>query len=188
MELLKFVIFLHIYYIYLLVADHLSDVEYILCKNCGNEIFSVKSLMVKKSPYAIRTWNDTLFHNSFFSQSNIVNQTLKNTSAEYSYVEDSDPNIYTTIQLLKNPHGNTFELITTRKAYLLLLNHTTSIQDTWFPNFRWTVGVCPHCFNHLGWYFESILGEDGFFALILDQLISHNYADTLVITPKLKMF
>lgn len=179
-DLLKLIIFLHVYYVYVLVADNLH-VNYLLCKNCGHEIASIEDIVYVKSPLAIQTWNDTLFHDWHYGDSANSHAMPDQTSSH------DESRMYSTIQLLKNPHGNTFEIITMRRTNFLLLNNTKSLQDTWFPNFKWTIGVCPNCLNHLGWYFESILGEEGFFAVILDQIISQNYADTLIIQPKLKM-
>lgn len=186
-QLLYLVILLHFYYIHVLLADLNSaengDGEYILCKSCGKEIFSVNNLIYKKSPLALQTWNDTLFQ-----QSEMMRTSQYNKSSPESTSKDSK--LFTTVQLLRNPHGNTFELITVRRADLVLLNNTKSIEDTWFPNFSWTIAVCPHCFNHLGWFFESILSDhnESFFALILDQLVNQQFADTLVVMPKIKMF
>jgi hypothetical protein len=172
---LNSILFLYVYFIYLIIADSLdASSYYLLCKSCGHEIASIDDTFYMKSPQALQTWNDTLFHSSYYK--NPANLTNK------------ERRLYTTIQLLQNPHGSSFELITLKRATFLLLNNTKSLEDTWFPNFKWTIGVCPHCFNHLGWHFESILGEEGFFALILDQIINQKEAETIVLQPKLKMF
>ena len=38
---------------------------------------------------------------------------------------------------------------------------------TWFPGYRWQVGICSHCGSHLGWVFSA---ESRFFGLILARL------------------
>lgn len=174
-RLFKLIIFLHLYFIHLLLADFSSNSSenssFLLCKNCGKEVFSIQHIVYMKSPFALQTWNDTLLSHSSF----------------LSLESKNDSELLATLQLLRNPHGSMFEIITVQHANLLLLNNTKSLQDTWFPNFMWIIGVCPHCFNHLGWFFESIKEERGFFALILDQLVGQDLAESLIITPKLKI-
>ena len=169
--LLKFTVFI--------LAESSGD-EIFSCKSCGHEIASFKDNIFKKSPYSIKTWNESIIHiDHFDSQFNRpVNQSLK-------------PDIfnpYYTVQLLENPQKNNFKLILFSKSNIKLLNETTSLEYTWFPSFKWTIGLCPHCLFHLGWHFESIIGENSFFGLILDKLIKKTDAESLILEPKLKMY
>jgi uncharacterized CHY-type Zn-finger protein len=143
----------------LIIAGHDIQEEFILCKQCGNEIAYLKDIHYKKSPYALKTWNDSsLFH---------------------MHVP--------TIQQFRNPNGIHFDLITVTKADLYFLNETKSIQDTWFPNFYWTISLCPKCKTHLGWYFDSVSGEN-FFTIILSKVFNEEYANSIVLQPKLRMY
>ncbi|VDN85014.1 unnamed protein product [Brugia pahangi] len=61
------------------------------------------------------------------------------------------------------------------------------LADTWWPNYEWTVCVCPSCGFHLGWYFQSGNIQSklhkSFFGLVLDYLISEEYVDLLTWVP-----
>ncbi len=169
-DLFKLIIVLYIYFIFMIIASEIDSIQFLICKHCGHKISTTKDIVYVKSPYAIRTWNETLFDTN--------NDYLK----EQSFKPDVYSPFYQTIQLVKNPLGNKFNLITLKKSDLLLLNETKSLQDTWFPKFKWIIGVCSHCLIHLGWYFESIENnQEGFFGLIVDKLINDNYADNLIL-------
>ena len=161
-KMIRQLILIYFYFIYLIIAGHDIGEEFLLCKQCGHEIAYIKDIHYKKSPHALKTWNDSsLFH---------------------MYVP--------TIQQFRNPNGDHFDLITVTKADLYLLNETKSIQFTWFPKFRWTICLCPKCRTHLGWYFDSSsgTGESSFFAIILNKIFNEDYADSIVLQPKLRMY
>lgn len=174
-SLLRLVLILHYYFIFVIIAENF-DSQILLCKNCGQEIFSISDVTYVKSPYALKAWNNSIFHsdNNYYSEA--LDQSVR------------PENMMATIQLLKNPHGSTFEIITVKKANFLLLNQTKTIADTWFPNFKWTIGICPHCLVHLGWYFESVSGHENFFAILLDKIWNENFAESLVVQPKFKLY
>ncbi|KAI1724243.1 protein cereblon [Ditylenchus destructor] len=86
----------------------------------------------------------------------------------------------TTVQVFKNPVPETFHVITVNGAELKFAGKSYT-EDTWFPGFRWTACVCSKCSSHMGWYFES--SKDDFVGLVLDYLISADYADTLTKVP-----
>jgi hypothetical protein len=172
--MLKLIVTLYVYLIFVVIANEL-DADFLICRKCGHKISNARNSFYIKSPYAMKIWNETLFDSDNFKTSQ---QSLK---------PDIYSSLYQTIQLVKNSHGNKFKIITLKKADLFLMNETKSLQDTWFPSFKWIIGVCSHCFTHLGWYFESIENnQDGFFGLIVDSLINENYADGLIVQPKFK--
>lgn len=172
-------ILVFLYYIYLIIGNKL-DGSFFLCKNCGHEIALVKDVIFQKSPFSLKNWNQSLDTNDNDSQFNKPkNQSIK---------PDLNVNPILTIQLLKNPQGSTFQLLTFRSAELHLLNETQSIEATWFPNFKWTIGLCPHCLVHLGWYFESTVDKSSFFGVIFDKLMNSNYAESIILEPKLKFY
>lgn len=158
--MIKNLILLYLYFVYSTIYGHDFNERFLLCKHCGHEIAHIKDIVYKKSPLALKTWNDTnLFHN------NVI-----------------------TIQQIKNPQGSQFDLITVTSADLHFLNETRSISDTWFPKFYWTICVCPRCLTHIGWYFDSLVGEKSFFALILSKVFNEEYSDSIVLQPKLRMY
>jgi len=167
-------------YIRLVLGSSLND-EVFSCKNCGHEIAAFKDNIYRKSPYSSKTWNESLTGADHFDSQfhRATNQSLK---------EDTYISPFYTVQLLENPQKNNFKLVLFSKSNLKLLTDTTSLEHTWFPNFKWTIGVCPHCLFHLGWHFESIVGENSFFGLILEKLMKKSDADTLILEPKLKMY
>jgi hypothetical protein len=177
-ELLWLVFLLYAYYIFIIAAHDINE-QFLLCKHCGAELAAIKSIINKKTPLAIRSWNDsTLFHAANHGKTH-AHEAHTITSA-------------TMIQLVKNPHGSHFKLITVANADLHLINESTSEQDTWFPGYKWTIALCPQCLTHVGWRFDKTNAakddEKSFFALILNKLLDEDHADTLIIQPKLKMY
>ncbi|RNA32919.1 cereblon -like protein [Brachionus plicatilis] len=154
-----------------------NDVDFsLLCKKCGHQLTSVKHLTIKKSPYSLKSWNSSLLHSGF----------LKIQNDKYSYLNQKG---LTMIQLLENPMGHRFEVANFVDANVRMLNETKSLSNTWFPNYKWTICLCPQCLMHIGWYFESIVDYgDYFFSLLVDNLIDDTFSEELVIQPKLKMY
>lgn len=148
----------------------------LLCKNCGHDLTSFKYLVIKKSPFSIKSWNSSLLHSVI---NNIQND-------KYSYAKQKGS---TMIQILENPMGNQFEVANFLRANVRMLNETKSLSDTWFPNYKWTICLCPQCLIHIGWYFESVLDfGDYFFTLLVKNLIDDSYSDELLIQPKFKAY
>ena len=158
--MIKEIFVLYLFFVYSIISGHDLNEHFLLCKICGHEVAHLKDVIYKKSPLATKTWNDTkLFHN------NVIK-----------------------IQRLKNPQNNEFDLITVTRADLNLLNETRSISDTWFPNYYWTICLCPKCFTHIGWYFNTKSGQNDFFTLILDKLFNEETEDSIILKPKLKLY
>ncbi|XP_071481007.1 uncharacterized protein [Diadema antillarum] len=152
--------------------------EHLLCRTCGHEVAASTDFVRVSSPQALGQRNDTIL-----GKENVL------------------------IQLLRNPHGRSFEVITTSKAHVTKQPQLYE-QDTWFEGYSWKIISCPHCRAHLGWYYEpqvtskhessrdDVASQDGeepemeddekrpFFGLILNYLIHQQYADSLVIKPK----
>lgn len=174
-NLLYLILSLYFYFLVSVSSSGPEAVFYLLCKSCGHQVAVSSDLIFKKSPFTLQTRNDSsLFH-----------------SHDHHELEkyQREPNAtFAMVQLLRNPHGVNFELITLRQATLLLINETESLEDTWFPNFKWTVALCPQCRTHLGWFFRSIYDKESFVAIIMDKLLNSRYAESLVIEPKLKLF
>lgn len=169
------IILIFLYFIILLSTD--TDLDFSLfCKKCGHKLTSFKHSTIKKSPFSLKTWNSSLLHSVFV---NIE-------ADKYSYMNQ---NGMTMIQLLENPMGNQFEVANFINANVRMLNETKSLTDTWFPNYKWTICLCPQCLIHVGWYFESISDmSDYFFSLLVKNLIDESFSEELLIRPKLKAF
>ncbi|XP_021354382.1 protein cereblon-like isoform X2 [Mizuhopecten yessoensis] len=135
--------------------------DYLLCRKCGHEVVRAANLINIPSKVALRQRNSTF---------------------------GGVPEIL--IQQFKNPHDNSFEVITTRKADVLEDLQKYS-DDTWFPNYSWWITKCPHCGQHMGWTYRinsQGTSTDGrpeqFYGLVLDNLLPQQEAETLIHFPK----
>lgn len=69
-----------------------------------------------------------------------------------------------------NPAGVTFTIGCFREAPGCGCSGTPTPEFSWFPGYRWDLALCTACGKHLGWGFHG--GADGFFGLIVDELVS----------------
>ncbi|XP_033640686.1 protein cereblon-like [Asterias rubens] len=136
--------------------------DYLLCRQCGHDVTKATDLIRQTSHLSLNQRNDTIL-----GVDNIL------------------------IQLFKNPQGRYFELITASLADVKKTQQVYS-QDSWFPSYSWRIVYCSHCKTHLGWSFEPNDYEGGvkdseetFYGLILNHLIHQEYADSLVMSPKI---
>lgn len=166
--MLRSILLLYCYFIVLLVS-HGLDEELLLCKYCGHAIAHIKHINFVKSDQAVKTWQDKSL---FKTRRNGQGSSLK---------------AVPTVQLIRNSFGSEFNMITVTQANMRLMNRTTTMRDTWFPKFKWTIGVCPQCMNHIGWYYESVESGKGFFGLVADYIFKEDEAEELVMMPRLKM-
>ncbi len=164
--MIRSIVFIYFYFIALIISHDLDE-EFLLCKNCGHEIAHIKHIKHFHSPLTVKTWQDREF--------------LK------THGHGNGLKIAPTIQLIRNNLGNEFNLLTVTQASMLLLNHTTSMEYTWFPKFTWTIGVCPGCKKHIGWYYQSTESNESFYGLVFDYLFNEDEAEDLVMIPRLKM-
>ncbi|KAL3990495.1 hypothetical protein ACH3XW_32015 [Acanthocheilonema viteae] len=84
------------------------------------------------------------------------------------------------VQVFENAVPEKFDVITASTAELELTGKS-HIADTWWPNYEWTVCICPRCGFHLGWSFQSgniqAKVHKSFVGLVLDYLISEGCND-----------
>lgn len=138
----------------------------ILCRACGHELAHGTDIHFVPSRLALSSRNDTLVGGRRVN-----------------------------VQLLENPHGHRFEVITFRRADVT--QHWPADKHfSWFPGFSWTVATCPRCNTHLGWAFQpsdwpdtvtKTAFEDSeltFLALITHRLLNEDFASSLLMTPK----
>ena len=177
--MLKWVIAFYLYFICRIVADDGDGGEFLLCAHCSHRIAPLNRVEHRKSPYALKTWNTSLFESK-----NKRNQSVR---------PDVYSMLYKTIQLVENPMKIRFQLVTVTAASdvdVFLVEETTSLEHTWFPGFQWTICLCPKCFGHIGWHFQAVFSdlennETTFLALILDKLA---YNGRLLIDAPIHLF
>jgi len=95
-------------------------------------------------------------------------------------------------QELRNPRGITFKVLISKRAKCAPTSGWFS-ESTWFEGFAWKVCQCPTCKAHIGWMFEPFdlatynpvfPSDKGFYAIILDTVISESYVNSLLIVDK----
>ena len=67
-----------------------------------------------------------------------------------------------------NPAGIVYEIGCFRSASGCLAHGAVSSDFSWFSGYRWQIGVCIACLEHIGWYFRG--GNSPFFGLIVNRL------------------
>ncbi|XP_041465583.1 protein cereblon-like [Lytechinus variegatus] len=155
----------------------------LLCRQCGHDVAHASDFVTVSSSQALYQRNKTIL-----GREDVL------------------------VQLLKNPHGRHFEVITTSTADVTKQPRLYK-EHSWFEGYDWKMITCPQCRSHLGWYFEpretqkpetcqekgdddtcsgdrddeNPLGEkkNPFHALILANLIHEEYAEALVVQPKI---
>ncbi|KNC74309.1 hypothetical protein SARC_13140, partial [Sphaeroforma arctica JP610] len=68
-----------------------------------------------------------------------------------------DMNAAGTVQAYVNPHGVVHETLTVKCILRqnVLLSGRPCEQDSWFPQYAWTILNCAECYHHLGWRFTA---------------------------------
>lgn len=67
-----------------------------------------------------------------------------------------------------NPEGLVFQIGCFSHADGCLIDEQSTLDNTWFTGFTWSVSICSNCTAHLGWFYEK--DERHFFGLILDRI------------------
>lgn len=136
-----------------------------ICKACGQELASGQDMHFVPTPMALAHRNNTVYGN-----------------------------VRVNLQLFENPQGYQFEVITFRKAEVVL-HWPADDTFSWYVGYSWIIATCPQCQTHIGWAFQPSdwpktvtqkmfqQSEHTFFALISSRLLS-DFSSTLVITLK----
>uniref|UniRef100_A0A915ATE0 CULT domain-containing protein n=2 Tax=Parascaris univalens TaxID=6257 RepID=A0A915ATE0_PARUN len=128
----------------------------LLCRRCGHTVAHGSMLTNKKSSFALRRYNMSVLGRNQL------------------------------VQVFENPLRETFDVVTALTADLQL-SGKAQVHATWFPEHEWTICVCSVCGTHLGWYFQpeniQVKSAKSFVGLVLGNLISDDYADTLTRVP-----
>ncbi|CAG2063332.1 unnamed protein product, partial [Timema podura] len=131
----------------------LASLDFLLCRECGADTADSSYLYNIFSPLALVQSNQSLFG------------------------RHSVP-----VQLLENPLGIRFRVVTISKASCTGVDQWQS-DFSWFPGYAWKFCLCTHCGHHLGWLFEPLksankdqrtVSKNGFYAIILDNVLSES--------------
>ena len=68
-----------------------------------------------------------------------------------------------------NPGGIQFEIVCYSQAPGCNVSTESSLANTWFPGFSWSIATCSECKLHLGWMYHSV--NHSFYGLILNRII-----------------
>ncbi|XP_075235936.1 protein cereblon-like [Lycorma delicatula] len=140
-----------------------TPTDFLLCRQCGTDLASAATIINKLTPAAESRRNDTLFG-------------LHNVQ----------------IQTVVNPFNIQFQVISVAQSTCVATGQW-QVENSWYPGYAWKVCSCSHCNQHLGWLFEPLAtaaserkfsSVKGFYSLILDNIISEKYSDSLLATPK----
>jgi len=141
-------------------SDSLGESEgFVICRQCGRDLFEPNHIFTFTSPGSIQSNNNTLIG-----------------SARRQ------------VQLLRNPHGYEFEVITVRSSACARQGDWHS-SHTWFPGYSWQICRCPKCGAHIGWLFKRLDAGDeeedsSFFGVRVDQIIEETAISQLLVSPR----
>ncbi|XP_015519309.1 uncharacterized protein [Neodiprion pinetum] len=139
--------------------------DFVLCRECGGDLADSHYLVNRLSPEALIKSNQTLFGREEIE-----------------------------VQLLSNPLGIQFYVFTTSSAKCVSIGENWHNDFSWFPGYAWKLCFCSQCGSHVGWMFEplktatedrSLPSAEGFYALVLDSVISETFSNSLLVVPKL---
>ncbi|XP_073980625.1 protein cereblon-like [Rhodnius prolixus] len=145
-----------------------KSTDFLLCRYCGFNVAPASTLVNLKSPAAEEIYNQSLFG-------------LDNVE----------------VQSLKNPLGIQFNIVTARGGTCVATSKRWQVDHSWFPGHAWKSCSCSRCSRHIGWIFEPLATAhydrvyaslNGFYAYVLENVISEAYADSLLVTPKLNSY
>ncbi|XP_026466912.1 uncharacterized protein LOC113370460 [Ctenocephalides felis] len=139
------------------------QLEYLVCRQCGADTADTYYIYDHFSPEAMHVKTNQ----SIFGRTDVA------------------------VQLLENPFGMQFEVVTVAKALCAKTNRDKwHVNYSWYPGFSWKHCLCPRCGTHLGWMFEpldtatsdrSVPSDQGFYVLILDKVLSEGFINSHMI-------
>ncbi|KAL0850001.1 hypothetical protein ABMA28_011912 [Loxostege sticticalis] len=134
--------------------------ESILCRNCGYDLFKTNHIISKSSPESQYSFYDKVFN----TEDNIFVQTfLANLFFEYPIIISTE-------------------------------SSCTGIgeweESSWFPGYISRPCICSECGAFIGWVFQPsdfrLKSSEVFFGLILPNIVGETFADSLIVSPKVK--
>ncbi|XP_043215177.1 protein cereblon-like isoform X2 [Amphibalanus amphitrite] len=132
----------------------------VICRHCGHDLFDPQDIFSFESPGSLQTKNNTVIGS-----------------------------VRSNVQLLQNPHGYQFEVVTVRHS-ICAPQGTWHSSHSWFPGYSWKICLCPTCHTHIGWIFKKVKPSEedttnnSFFGLILDRILEESSISQLLVTPK----
>ncbi|XP_059620840.1 protein cereblon-like isoform X2 [Phlebotomus argentipes] len=138
--------------------------DFLICRACGSDVALSNFLLYKVSPHAKYVANETLF-------------------------EDQP----TLVQELENPIGIRYRIVLLRHANCAQIDSWNNYYS-WFPGYSWKLCLCSKCGTLLGWMYEPIdtaletqsePTKDGFYAIILPNVISESFVNSLLMREKI---
>ncbi|XP_050673251.1 uncharacterized protein LOC126971136 [Leptidea sinapis] len=137
------------------------DNDFILCRICGNNIVTTRSIIDWRSSSSVSTFTDFLFNTE-----NVL------------------------IQVLAGDFFFQFPVIVASHSNCTGTGEWEEEKELWFPGYRWKPCVCSDCGASLGWVFEkynnsdTIQDPEKFYALIIPHLIDQKFLDSLIVYPQ----
>lgn len=74
------------------------------------------------------------------------------------------------IHRFANPGGFEFTLGCFSRAWCQVIG-LPMLEWSWFNGYAWQYALCPHCQEHLGWFYHCAADDSSFYGLILDRII-----------------
>ncbi|XP_047039400.1 uncharacterized protein LOC124644192 isoform X1 [Helicoverpa zea] len=139
-------------------VDRIKSMGDILCRNCGADIASNRSIISKSSPKCRYSFSDTLF-----------------------FKEEVLVQVFTTEVFLSYP------VISFTYSSCIPTGEWEE-STSWFPGYVWKPCICPDCGAYIGFVFQPINPDlveppKTFYGLILTHLISEDFLNSLTEYP-----
>ncbi|XP_045761047.1 uncharacterized protein LOC123864548 [Maniola jurtina] len=135
-----------------------NKTENILCRECGSQILTSDTIISKSSAASQYSFSDTIFN-----RKDVL------------------------VQILVQDIFWRYPVITSSKSSCLGKGDWED-DELWFPDYVMKPCFCPECGAFLGWMFQidsltTIYSTDQFFGLILTNIISENFTNSLLTYP-----
>ncbi|XP_054271955.1 uncharacterized protein LOC128992413 [Macrosteles quadrilineatus] len=144
--------------------DQLPTTDYILCRDCGNDLAAADTIVNLRSPSAVSRFNKSLFG---------LQQVL--------------------VQELVYPPILKFKVITVVESTCNTSSKDWAVEHSWFPGYAWKPCTCSQCKKLVGWVFEPLASADkskvkasdkGFYTLLLEGVVSEFFSNGLMLVPQ----
>ncbi len=110
----------------------------------------------------------------FFDESDIVDDKerkwvrCRKCHYKIAHISDKISINKTDTHIFKNPFGIYYRVICFSDAPGSINVSRYTVENTWFSGYAWSIIMCRSCNDHIGWHYDSGMGE--FYGLIADRL------------------